>query len=111
MVQPDKSTRRESRLAKARQSHTAGSPANVLVLAIRSLPAKTPGSCSNIWCLKCLTLIIHPNLTQPRFLDKCSYKGMKKGWPREKKHAHLLLKAVHGGKQVGGGRAKGQAGS
>uniref|UniRef100_A0A452DIG8 Transmembrane protein 53 n=1 Tax=Bos taurus TaxID=9913 RepID=A0A452DIG8_BOVIN len=37
----------ESRLAKACQSHTAEPSANVLILAGRSLPAKTPGSCSN----------------------------------------------------------------
>lgn len=77
-----------------------GPPANILILAARSLPAKTPGSCSNIWCLKRLTLIIHLHLTQPRFLDKCSYKGIKKGQTREDRHAHLLLKAVHEGNQA-----------
>lgn len=106
MVQPGKSIKGESRLAKACQSHTVEPSANVLILAGRSLPAKTPGSCSNIWCLKRLTLIIHPHLTQPRFLDKCSYKGIKKGQPREDRHAHLLLKAVPGGNPAG--RRQGQ---
>lgn len=78
-----------------------GPPANVLILAARSLPAKTPGSCSNIWCLKRLTLIIHLHLTQPRFLDKRSYKGIRKGQTREDRHAHLLLKAVHEGTEAG----------
>lgn len=98
----------ESRLAKACQSHTAEPSANVLILAGRSLPAKTPGSCSNIWCLKRLTLIIHPHLTQPRFRDKCSYKGIKKGQPREDRHAHLLLRAVPGGNPAGRRQGRGR---
>lgn len=108
IVQSDKSIK-ENRLTKANQSHRAGPPANILILAARSLPAKTLGSCSNIWCLKRLTLIIHLYLTQPRFLDKCSYKGIRNGQTRENRHAHLPLKAVYEGNQARLGQAKGQA--
>lgn len=108
IVQSDKSIK-ENRLTKANQSHRVGPPANILILAARSLPAKTPGSCSNIWCLKRLTLIIHLYLTQPRFLDKCSYKGIRNGQTRENRHAHLPLKAVYEGNQASLGQAKGQA--
>lgn len=83
-------------------------PANTVILAARSLPAKIPGSCSNIWCLKRLTLIIHLHFIQPRFLDKCSYKGIRKGQMRENRHAYPLLKAVHEGNQAGW--RQGQAG-
>lgn len=100
IIQPDKFTGGKNRLAKANQSHRVGPPDNILILAARSLPAKTPGSCSNIWCLKRLTLIIHLHLTQPRFLDKCSYEGIKKRQTREDRPAHLLLKAVHEGNQA-----------
>lgn len=107
MDQPDKSIGGKSSLAKASQSHTVGPPANVLILAARSLPAKTPSSCSNIWCLKRLTLIIHLYLTQPRFLDKRSYKGIRKGRERIGMHTCFSKQSVKT-TRLGGGRA-GQA--
>lgn len=61
--------------------------------------------------MKRLTLIIHPHLTQPRFLDKRSYKRIRKGWTERTGMHTCFSEQPTKATRLGGGRAKGQAGS